>query len=410
MDPQTKRCILICLLLDEEESDQLMEIEVLPRDRINPIYQNRESEGAYNILIDRHLWNDTTKFREYFRLTPELFNFVLDNIASEIASTVCNRHKKPISPSEKLALTLRYISTGESLRSLAFGYRIKHSWISHIVREVLQAIVLKLMPIFLPEPSQELLEDSAAKYHRNWNFPNCCGAIDGKHMRVVCPKKSGSCFYNYKGFFSVVLLGIVGPEYKFIAVDVGSYGREGDAGIFPKSKMGQKIISGQFPFPLPSFLPHSNKLLPHVLLGDSAFALTETMMKPYPVAAAQKNKKMAVFNYRLSRARRTSENAFGILCQVFRIFFTPIPLKVSTADLLIMACCILHNMLRDHNIKVPCDGGKLRLPTKNMKRIAPTQNRRSSFAPSNVREVFSNYFMSKHGRVPWQDAHVNRTG
>lgn len=69
------------------------------------------------------------------------------------------------------------------------------------------------------------------------DFPNCVGAIDGKHVRVVCPNKSGSLYYNYKNYFSIVLLAIVDAKYKFLAIDVGSYGKEGDSGIFAKSSM-----------------------------------------------------------------------------------------------------------------------------------------------------------------------------
>ncbi|CAH1958109.1 unnamed protein product [Acanthoscelides obtectus] len=52
------------------------------------------------------------------------------------------------------------------------------------------------------------------------------------------------------------------------------------------------------------------------------------------------------FNYRLCRARRVVENAFGIMANRFRIFLTPIATKVDTVDDIVMACCVLHNFLR----------------------------------------------------------------
>lgn len=112
-----------------------------------------------------------------------------------------------------------------------------------------------MMSEILSEPTEELWLDNAAKFQRKFNFPNCLGAIDGKHIRITCPSNSGSLYYNYKGFFSTVLLAIANAEYKFIAIDVGSYGREGDAGIFKKSVMGQKITSNNFNIPRDDFLP-----------------------------------------------------------------------------------------------------------------------------------------------------------
>lgn len=97
-----------------------------------------------------------------------------------------------------------------------------------------------------------------------WNYPNCILAIDGKHVRVRSPSNTGSLFYNYKDYFSIVLLAIVDANYKFIAVDVGSFGREGDSGIFLKSNMGKKILDGSFGFPEAKKLPGSSKILPHV--------------------------------------------------------------------------------------------------------------------------------------------------
>jgi len=68
---------------------------------------------------------------------------------------------------------------------------------------------------------------------------------------------------------------------KFIVVDIGSYRKEGDAGIFPKSNLGKLISTGQFKFPEPRCLLNTNIVLPRVFVDDEAFKLTNTTMRPY---------------------------------------------------------------------------------------------------------------------------------
>ena len=61
----------------------------------------------------------------------------------------------------------------------------------------------------------------AEKTQKRWQFHNCIGAVDGKHISILHPKDSGSDFYNYKGFFSIVMLAIFDYDYKFLFVDAG---------------------------------------------------------------------------------------------------------------------------------------------------------------------------------------------
>lgn len=171
------------------------------------------------------------------------------------------------------------------------------------------------------------------------------GAIDSS-IRIFAPGKSGSLFYNYKDYFSIVLLAIVDADCKFICVDIGSYGKEGDSGIFNKSIIAENIRTGDY-FPFSGKLPNSNEILPYVHIGDEAFRLDRHMMRPYSRIEARKDYQKTIFNYRLSRARRTTENSFGILSQVFRVFYTPISLKTETVDHLVLSACCLHNLLRN---------------------------------------------------------------
>jgi len=63
----------------------------------------------------------------------------------------------------------------------------------------------------------------ANQFHSEWNFPNCIGTLDGKHIQITSSPNSGSLFYNYKQFSSIVLLALVDARYKFLYVDVSSY-------------------------------------------------------------------------------------------------------------------------------------------------------------------------------------------
>lgn len=110
------------------------------------------------------------------------------------------------------------------------------------------------------------------------------------------------------------MLALVSADYKFIAIDVGFYGKNSDGAIFASSVLGQSLRNGELQIPQDKALPGTKEiLLPHVIVGDKAFPLSRNRMRPYPENQTKNNESKRIFNYGLSRARRVSENAFGIL-------------------------------------------------------------------------------------------------
>ena len=156
---------------------------------------------------------------------------------------------------------------------------------------------------------------------------------------------SGSQYLNYKKAFSVVLLVFVDVKCNFIAVDVGSFGKNSDGGIFSHSNLGKRLERGSMNLPLETMLLDSNKKAPFVLVGDEAFPLKKYLMRPYTWKQLDNTQKR-IFNCRLCRARRLVENAFGILGQKFRIYNRRIHVTPEHLDYIVLSTCILHNFIR----------------------------------------------------------------
>ena len=359
-------------------------------------------------------------------MSPERFEDLLTLVGPLIAKKPC-RSRSSISEAERLMVTLRYLATGDSQQSQSFSFRIGRSTISNVLRETCEGIWLALKGQYLKTPSttSDWLR-IATEFEEEWNFPNCIGAIDGKHIMMDCPKNGGSAYYNYKGFHSIVLLAICDAKYCFTFADIGGFGSTNDASVLSNTLFGQTFEQHPTELHLPSPSRHGDKNLPYVVVGDDIFPLKPWLMKPYP--GRNLDECQRVYNYRLSRARRTIENAFGILAAKWRIFRRAIRANVDVVEKAVQATVCLHNYLRltenanyipagfvdcedssgniipgDWRSEINSDEGGLR----HLNQIG---GNRYTFEAGSSRDDFKSYFNSPGGEVPWQLQHVRHCG
>ena len=333
----------------EEEAQQ-------PRKRSRKVYMRdwialREERGIYHQLVKELETGDRVAYKEFFRMTKQQFCFLVEKVSPLIEKkqqpSPINSVRSTIKPDERLAVTLRYLATGESFHSLEYSFRISRQSISSIVYETSRALYQVLAPEFLKVPSTEReWQILADKFESRWNFPHGIGAIDGKRVIIQQPPNSGSHFYDYKGNNSIVLLTVFGPDYQCIWASAGTNGRSPDSAIWQNCDLKMALSSADNPLnlPKPKPLPGRSMPVPYVLTGDDAFALTRYLMKPFPLSGLSRAQR--VFNYRLSRMRRISENGLGIIGNRWRVFRAPILLPPDKVIALIMVALVLHNFLR----------------------------------------------------------------
>lgn len=132
-------------------------------------------------------------------------------------------------------------------------------------------------------------------------------------------------------------------DCRFNFVDIGSPGADGDMNVFARTKLGKCVLESDHELDLPNDLNIDGQETPLFFIADDAFPLTRRIMKPYGGHSLTNEQK--VFNYRLSRARRTIENAFGIMSMRWGCLRSEFLCHPEKAKLIVAACCALHNFL-----------------------------------------------------------------
>ncbi|RVE43036.1 hypothetical protein evm_012307 [Chilo suppressalis] len=394
--------VFIATLAEEEEKSNQSR-----RFWVNNLWKQRYMSGEFNNLFN-DLRYDVRKFYDYYRMSYENFESLV-HLLRPYMEKKQSRFRSSIPVEERLSVCLRFLITGVSFKTLAFNYRMGFSTVRCIVHETCRVIWNILGRVVLPKPTTAQWKIIAKDLDEIWNFPNCIGAMDGKHFKIRAPNNSGSMYFNYKKFFSIVLLAVADAKYRFVIVDVGAYGRNSDGGILDHSKLGLKLQNDTLNIPQNVSLRGITEELPYVFVADEAFPLTKNIMRPYP-ANQLANIEKRVFNYRLSRARRIVESAFGILQSRFEIFQRRMQVQAKYIDNIILACCSLHNyIINNATTELPNPLQESDILEGSVDNNVVGDDDIIMCEGMVVRDQFKQYFNSEHGSVSWQNNIVNRS-
>lgn len=387
---------------------------------VRPINRLKNEQGFYNNVVKEIYEYDHEEFFKLFRMWPEQFRHLVNLVEPFL---VKKSLRTPLPTAMRVALTLMYLAHGDSSSSKHLEFRVGKSTVHKVINETCRAFWDALQPLVLKQPEKEDWKKISERYEELWQFPNCVGAIDGRHMRIQCPPRTGSEFYNYKGFFSMVLLGICDADHKFTWVDIGQFGSLSDGGVWANTDFRADLDAGEVDLPDPKPIPHTTRPFPHVFVADAAFPLSTYMMRPYPRQGLTVQRR--IFNYRLSRARLTIENTFGLLCARWQILNKPLRMNIPNAENLFKALVCLHNFVMSGEEEMHPNNRRYASPgfldsfaddgsishgewrqhqSQHFKNIGRVGANYAGAIPRGMREYLKEYFNSPVGtdQTPWQ--------
>lgn len=249
-------------------------------------------------------------------------------------------------PVEQLvALCIWRLATNVGFQTISHLFGIGQSTVVTIVNNVGSTIVSKELPLFIKTHAEDEFKLIIKGFRVKLGFPQCGGAIGGTHIGILVPTDSPADYCNSKGFYSVILQGVVDHCLRFWDISVGWPGKVSDATVLGNSSLYERGQSG-------SLFPHiterfEGESAPVAIVGDAAYPLLPWLITPYPENQLT-NPAQLSFNNHLSKAQMTVKRAFGRLKQRWQCLMKRCDCNINNINTVISACCVLHNFCEEN--------------------------------------------------------------
>lgn len=289
-------------------------------------------------------------FESVFKVSRKTFNYICSLVNEPMmakATSFAFLNGKSMSLYDQVALALRRLSSGDSLTGVANDFGTSHITVSHVTWRFVEAIEERGLH-HLQWPSTDYgITQIKSKFENIRGLPNCCGAIDTTHimMLLAVTDKNNNAWLDRMGNYSMILQVIVDPDMRFRDVVTGWPGTLDDASVLQKSSLFDRSEKGERLNGKKLKLTEGIELQEYIV-GDSSFPLLPWLITPYQGRDLPETK--SEFNKRHLATRLVAQRALARLKDVWRIIHGVMwrPDK-NRLPRVILACCILHNIVID---------------------------------------------------------------
>ncbi|KAL8499204.1 hypothetical protein ACS0TY_022251 [Phlomoides rotata] len=234
----------------------------------------------------------------------------------------------------------------KNMRCVKFAFKWSGQTVSKHFHAVLNS-VLRLHAMFLVKPQPIIESESDPRWQQ---FQGCLGVLDGTYIDVHVPISEKGRYRNRKGQISVNVLGVCDMNMQFVYILTGWEGSAADSKVLRNAinmENGLKIPRGKY------------------YLCDNGYLNCEGFLTPYKGVRYHLNEWTSrrpqtyqeYFNMKHTRARNVIERTFGLLKMRWGILRSPSWYLITTANKIIMACCLIHNYIRNEMMFDPLEGG-----------------------------------------------------
>ncbi|XP_065094631.1 putative nuclease HARBI1 [Ochlerotatus camptorhynchus] len=282
-------------------------------------------------------------FIRYFRISKDLFKYLLNIVERKLGSTVGSAYVLPII---KLSAAMRFFAEGSYQKGVGNDLfaGMAQPTMSKSLSFIVNILESEVCPTTITFPTNEA-ENNAIKvaFYEKTGFPGIIGCVDGTHVKIIAPPSNiQHLFYNRKGFHSLNVMLVCDHKLRIRYVDSNNPGSNHDSFIWNKSPLDEELKNR-----------NRNGERNTWLLGDAGYPLKPYLVTPFRSSSStQSSESQAKFNEIHSKARMTVERAIGVLKNVFRCTLGARQLhyKPEKAAKIVNVCCALHNLRLQFNV------------------------------------------------------------